>query len=130
MIVSCACSPQPRLKVRCAKIGVKDHVVGSAKRVPRASRAVVGEQHVLTRRQDTEPYFTDWRRQYRADADCVLRPAGTAEVAQLVRLCAQEGVAVVPQGATPAVRRLGATGTRPEVVLSLARLNRIASSTR
>ena len=41
-------------------------------------RAVVGAQHVLTQAQDTEPYFTDWRRQYRADAECVLRPASTA----------------------------------------------------
>jgi len=89
-------------------------------------RAVVGEQHVLTRPQDTEPYFIDWRRQYRADADCVLRPALTAEVAQLVRLCAQEGVAVVPQGGNTGLCGGSVpTGTRREVVLSLARLNRI-----
>jgi len=69
-------------------------------------RAVVGAQHVLTRPQDTEPYFTDWRRQFRAAAECVLRPASTAEVAEVVRLCGDERVAV--DAAVAADRRLAA----------------------
>jgi FAD/FMN-containing dehydrogenase len=89
-------------------------------------RAVVGAQHVLTRPLDTAPYFIDWRRQYRADAECVLRPANTAEVAALVRLCADEGVAVVPQGGNTGLCGGSVpTGERREVVLSLARMNRI-----
>jgi len=89
-------------------------------------RAVVGAQHVLTRPQDTAPYFSDWRRQYRADAECVLRPASTAEVAELVRQCATEGVALVPQGGNTGLCGGSVpTGARREVVLSLARMNRI-----
>jgi FAD/FMN-containing dehydrogenase len=88
--------------------------------------AVVGEQHVLTLREQTEPYFTDWRRQYRGIAECVLRPASTAEVAQLVRLCAQQGIAVVPQGGNTGLCGGSVpTGARREVLLSLARMNRI-----
>ncbi|MGH8746437.1 MAG: FAD-binding oxidoreductase, partial [Burkholderiales bacterium] len=60
--------------------------------------AIVGSQQVLAQPQDTAPYFTDWRRRYHAAAECVVRPASTAEVSQVVRLCAREGVALVPQG--------------------------------
>jgi FAD/FMN-containing dehydrogenase len=81
---------------------------------------------VLTAPEDTRPYFTDWRRQYSAQAECVVRPANTAEVARVVTLCVREGVAVVPQGGnTGLVGGSVPTGTRREVVLSLGRLNRI-----
>ena len=71
-------------------------------RLQSAFAALIGEKNVLTSAQDTAPYTTDWRKQYRADALCVLRPANTAEVAALVGLCARQGIAVVPRGATPA----------------------------
>ena len=32
---------------------------------------IVGAAHVLTEPQDTAPYFTDWRKQYSAPAECV-----------------------------------------------------------
>jgi hypothetical protein len=59
---------------------------------------IVGAAHVLTAPADTKPYFTDWRKQYTAAAECVVRPATTQEVSQVVALCAREAVAVVPQG--------------------------------
>ena len=89
-------------------------------------RAVVGEPHVLTLREQTEPYFTDWRRQYRAAAECVARPASTAEVAQLVRLCAEAGIGVVPQGGNTGLCGGSVpTGSGREVLLSLVRMNRV-----
>src|SRR5688500_17200648 len=87
---------------------------------------IVGAAHVLTARQDTEAYFTDWRKQFSAPAECVVRPAATAEVAQVVALCAREGVAVVPQGGnTGLVGGSVPTGERRELVLALGRMNRI-----
>ena len=38
---------------------------------------IVGAAHVLTAPTDTKPYFTDWRKQYSAPAECVVRPAST-----------------------------------------------------
>jgi len=91
-----------------------------------ALREIVGDAQVLTAAEDTRPYFTDWRRQYSAKAECVVRPASTAEVARVVALCAREGVAVVPQGGnTGLVGGSVPTGTRREIVLSLGRMNRI-----
>jgi len=91
-----------------------------------AFAALIGDKHVLASAQDTAPYTTDWRKQYRADALCVLRPANTAEVATVVGLCAREGIAVVPQGGNTGLCGGSVpTGARPEVVLSLSRMNRI-----
>ena len=91
-----------------------------------ALAAIVGENNVLAGERDAAPYLTDWRRQFSGPAACVVRPASTAEVAQTVRLCAQSGVAIVPQGGnTGLVGGSVPTGARPEIVLSLARMNRI-----
>jgi FAD/FMN-containing dehydrogenase len=87
---------------------------------------IVGAGHVLTAPEDTKPYFTDWRRQYSAGAECVVRPANTAEAARVVELCAREGVAVVPQGGnTGLVGGSVPTGAQREIVLALGRMNRI-----
>src|SRR5919201_2521204 len=89
-------------------------------------RDIVGAAHVLTAPQDTRPYFTDWRRQYAASAECVVRPASTAEVARVVALCARENVAIVPQGGNTGLSGGSVpTGQRREIVLALGRMNRI-----
>ena len=88
--------------------------------------AIVGEAHVLTDERDTAGHFTDWRKQYRGRAECVVRPANTGEVAAIVKLCARENVAIVPQGGNTGLSG-GATpvGAQREIVLSLSRMNRI-----
>src|SRR5690349_19486512 len=88
--------------------------------------AIVGKSHVLTAPEDTKPYFTDWRRQYSAQGECVVRPGSTDEVSRVVALCAHEGVAVVPQGGnTGLVGGSVPTGARREIVVSLSRMNRV-----
>ena len=91
-----------------------------------ALREIVGKSNVLTSPEDTAPYLTDWRRQYSAGAECVVRPGSTAEVARVVAACAREGVAIVPQGGNTGLSGGSVpTGARREVVLSLGRMNRI-----
>ena len=88
--------------------------------------AIVGERGIITAAEDMAPYLADWRGLYQGNAVAVVRPASTAEVAEIVRLCAQTRTPLVPQGgntgmcgaATP-----DATGTA--VVISLGRMNRI-----
>ena len=87
---------------------------------------IVGAAHVLTDPEDTRPYFTDWRRQYSASAECVVRPARTEEVARVVATCAQHDIAIVPQGGNTGLAGGSVpTGKRREIVLSLSRINRI-----
>jgi len=89
---------------------------------------LIGEKNVLATPQEMAPYTTDWRRQYRAEAECALRPASTEEVAAVVALCARDGIAMVPQGGNTGLCGGSVpTGARPEVVLSLSRLDRIRS---
>jgi FAD/FMN-containing dehydrogenase len=89
-------------------------------------RRVVGEQNVLTAAADVEPYVKDWRGIYVGTTPAVVRPANTEEVAAVVKLCAETGTPIVPQGGNTgmcmaSVPRKGAN----EIVVSLARLNRI-----
>ncbi|HCN69652.1 MAG TPA: hydroxyacid dehydrogenase, partial [Candidatus Accumulibacter sp.] len=59
---------------------------------------VVGEANVLVAADAIAGHLVDWRGRYRGRAVCVVRPANTAAVSAVVRLCAQAGVAMVPQG--------------------------------
>ena len=94
--------------------------------IPGSLAAIVGARNVLTSERETAPYCTDWRRQYHASAECVVRPATAEEVAAVVRLCSARDVAVVPQGGnTGLVGGSVPTGRAREVVVSLSRLNRV-----
>jgi FAD/FMN-containing dehydrogenase len=85
--------------------------------------AVVGESHVLTG-DAAAGYAVDWTGGFTGHAPAVLRPGGTAEVAALLGLCADAGVAVVPQGGNTGLVG-GGVPLHGEVVLSLARLDRL-----
>jgi FAD/FMN-containing dehydrogenase len=90
-----------------------------------ALRASVGPANVLTG-ADAEPYSVDWRERYHGRALAVVRPGSTDEVAAVVRVCAEAGVAIVPQGGNTSL----CGGATPDasgraVILSLRRLDRI-----
>ena len=89
-------------------------------------RTIVGPQAVLTDKNDVEPYVHDWRGIYVGETAVVVRPSNTQEVAAVVKTCAESRTPIVPQGGNTgmcmaAVPRVG----RNEIVLSLARMNRI-----
>ena len=90
-----------------------------------ALRSAVGAAQVLAD-GDLSAYELDWRKRYRGRALAVVRPDSTAEVAAVVRACAEHRAALVAQGGNTGL--VGgsvpdATGT--QVLISLARLNRI-----
>ncbi|MFA7293548.1 MAG: FAD-binding oxidoreductase [Rhodocyclaceae bacterium] len=85
----------------------------------------VGAVNVL-QGDDMSPYLVDWRGRYRGAARCVVRPGTTAEVAAVVRTCADAGVPMVPQGGNTSL--CGAATPDAEgtaVVISVSRLNRL-----
>ena len=88
--------------------------------------AAIGERHVRTDPDALAPHLIDERRRYRGAALAVASPGGTAEVAEVVRLCGAAGVAVVAQGGNTGLCG-GATPLReaPSVVLSLRRMRRV-----
>jgi len=81
---------------------------------------------VLTDPADTAPYCEDWRRLYRGRTPAVLRPATVEEVAEAVRLCAERGVPLVPQGGnTSMVGGAAVSEAGDQIILSLSRMNRV-----
>ena len=86
--------------------------------------ALLGPAHVLT--NDLASYSTDWRGKFTGMPLAVCRPADTAQVAALVKLCAAHGVAIVPQGGNTSMCG-GATpdGSGHQLIISLTRLNRV-----
>ncbi|HEU5392114.1 MAG TPA: FAD-binding oxidoreductase [Streptosporangiaceae bacterium] len=89
----------------------------------RALAGVVGEGHVLTG-EATLGFATDWTGRYRGRAAVVVRPRRTAEVAAVLALCTDAGLAVVPQGGNTGLVG-GGVPRHGEVVLSLTRLDRL-----
>ena len=88
-------------------------------------RANVGAHNVLTE-GDLSAWEQDWRRRWHGKALAVVRPGSTAEVAAVVRLCAEHRVSIVPQGGNTGLVGGGVpdeTGT--QILLSLQRLNRV-----
>ncbi|MGH6729615.1 MAG: hydroxyacid dehydrogenase, partial [Sphingomicrobium sp.] len=45
---------------------------------------------------DIEPWLTDWRGRWTGQAEAILQPSSTEEVAAIVALAAKLGVALVP----------------------------------
>ncbi len=89
-------------------------------------REVVGDAGLVTDPGQMGGYLTDWRNAYRGRAAAVVRPGSTEEVAAVVRLCRDAGVAVVPQGGNTGL----CGGSVPDssgrqVVLSSTRMRRI-----
>src|SRR5271167_1218154 len=76
--------------------------------------------------RDQEPYLVEARRLYHGDTRLVVRPAATAEVAAVVRVCAEAGLAIVPQGGNTGLVGGGVPPQdRDNIVLALGRMNRI-----
>ena len=74
------------------------------------------------------PWLTDWRGRYTGAALALASPSDTAETAAFVRLCAERGVPIVPQGGNSGMSG-GATpdASGNAVVLSLRRMDAVRS---
>src|SRR4029077_2096354 len=60
--------------------------------------AAVGPRGWIADARDQEPYLVEARGLYRGATRLVVRPASTAEVAEVVRICAEAKLPIVPQG--------------------------------
>ena len=91
--------------------------------------AAVGDGNVLAG-GELGAYEQDWRKRSHGKALAVVRPATTAEVAQVVAACAAAGTSIVAQGGNTGL----VVGTTPDdsveqIVLSLQRMNTVRRST-
>ena len=73
------------------------------------------------------PYLEEERGLFHGRARLVARPASTGELAELVRICAEENVAIVPQGGNTGLCGGASPTGESQVVVSLSRMNKIRS---
>ncbi|WP_462384308.1 FAD-binding oxidoreductase [Pseudomonas sp. Marseille-QA0892] len=88
--------------------------------------SIVGRAGLLTDPGEMAPYLSDWRNAYRGLAAVVVRPADVQQVSAVVSLCAEHGIAIVPQGGNTGL----CGGSIPDeggrqIVLSLTRMNQV-----
>src|SRR5262252_3581511 len=89
-------------------------------------KTVVGPRGWIADSGECEPYLVESRRLWRGATSLVVRPASTAEVVEVVRICAEARLPIVPQGGNTG---LVGGAVPPEdgrnIVLALGRMNRI-----
>jgi len=91
-----------------------------------ALRAIVGDKGLIADAAGKQPFVTDWRGSIVGTAAVVVRPATVEETSRVVKLCHDNGIAIVPQagntglmgGATPWPSHTG-------IVLSVGRMNKV-----
>ena len=83
-------------------------------------------EHVLTDPDLKASYETDWTQRFTGSALCVVRPGSTAEVAEVLRVCASAGLKVTVQGGNTGLVG-GGVPAGGDVLLSLSRLSTVGS---
>src|SRR6476646_9427677 len=91
-----------------------------------AAEQKLGPKGVITDPDEIAPWVSDWRGRVHGASPAILAPASTEEVATIVRLAAEHGVPLVPQGGNTGM----AAGATPPadgsaLLLSMRRMNRI-----
>lgn len=89
-------------------------------------KAGLSEGLVLTDAAEMVRYCRDWHGDVSSSAVAVIRPRNVEDVAATVRLCAELGLAIVPQGGNTGLV-LGGVPDAPDhqIVLSLERMNAV-----
>jgi D-lactate dehydrogenase (cytochrome) len=92
-------------------------------------KKIVGPRGWIADPIDMEPFLVEERGLYRGRARMVVRPASTAEVSDIVKVCAEAGLAIVPQsGNTGLVGGQVPHDHGEEIVVNLGRMNRIRAT--
>lgn len=95
-------------------------------RLVEAVRTAFGPKAAVTDADSIAPWLNDWRGRYSGTAAAILQPDSAEAVADTVRLAAQLGVRLVPQGGNTSMVG-GATPPTDgsALILSLRRMNRV-----
>ncbi len=89
-------------------------------------KTIVGPGGYLDQPTDIEPHVKSWRGNWVGRSPLVLRPKSTAEMAAIVKICAETDTAIVPQGGNTGLTYGSQPGTAGnEVVVSTNRLRAI-----
>ena len=102
-------------------------MVSETSKLIQSFRNIVGAENVLTGAA-AAPHYTDWRGRYSGQALAVVQPADTQQVAETVKLCVKNNIAIVPQGGNTSLSGASVPLTQgKQIVLSLSRMKRIVA---
>ncbi|MCX2973608.1 FAD-binding oxidoreductase [Halieaceae bacterium IMCC8485] len=90
-----------------------------------ALQAIVGENRVLTDDDSLRHYGRDWTRFYQPAPSAIVLPGSVDEVQAIVRLAADQKLALVPSGGRTGLSA-GSVACNGEIVLALDRMNSIS----
>jgi D-lactate dehydrogenase (cytochrome) len=97
----------------------------SAHFVPRLTE-ILGPRGIITDVSDMAPYLVDERGSFVGKAIAIARPSSTEEVAAVVRLCAEAGIPMVPQGGNTGLCGAATPFEHGgELLVSLTRMNKV-----
>jgi FAD/FMN-containing dehydrogenase len=103
-------------------------VIASANSLPLLPKlaSIVGPKHVITDPDVMAPHLREWRNLYTGQAQALVRPGSSEEVAAILRLANETATPVVPQSGNTG----GVGGQVPDqsgraILLSLARLDKV-----
>lgn len=86
----------------------------------------VGSKGFSTDPAEMAPHLEEWRSKYQGHTPLLLKPATTAEVSQVLRICHETSTPIVTQGGNTGLVG-GQIPTQGEILLSTARLNKIGA---
>lgn len=87
---------------------------------------ILDPQGIIIDSQEKEAYDTDWRGIFHATSLAVVKPKTTEQVANIVKLCKQYHIAIVPQGGNTSL--VGGATPIPncrQIILNLSRMKQI-----
>ena len=77
---------------------------------------------------DMEPYLVAWRGGWRGKAPLIALPNSTEQISEIVKICAQNKIGIVPQGGNSGtVGGCIPSGKGDQIVIGLKRMNKIRS---
>ena len=89
-------------------------------------KSVVGGRGWTDTPEDLEPWLTDRRGHYTGRCALMVRPASTAEVAEVMKICAANRIAVVPQGGNTSMCAAATPDDGGhEIIINLSRMNAV-----
>ena len=84
---------------------------------------IVSDKNIITN-DDQTPYLTEWRQRWPGKAAMIITPENTAQLSQIVKLCAAHKIPVTPQGGNTGLVG-GQIPSGPELLVSMKKMRTI-----
>jgi len=89
-------------------------------------KSIVGANGFIDNAADATTYLTDWRGQYHGTCALVVRPNTTEQVSDIVKICAEHKITIVPQGGNTGMNGAATPAADSNaILLCLGRMNKI-----